>query len=66
MEMAMNLTASRVNANLTRIQVAKELKININTLANYERYKTKPDIDTAKKLAKLYGCSIDDIKWSEE
>ena len=41
--------------------VIEELKIARTTLDNYEAYKTKPDIETAKKMAKLYGLSVDDI-----
>lgn len=64
--MAMNLAAARVNANLSRAQVCKALKIGENTIANYETYKTKPSIERAKQLAELYGCGLDDIKWSNE
>ena len=66
MVMAMNLAAARVNANLTRSQVCEALEIGENTLANYELYKTKPNIDRAIQLANLYGCELDDIKWSNE
>lgn len=37
------------------------MNIGKNTIANYEKYRTKPNIDTAKKMAELYGVSIDDI-----
>lgn len=64
--MAMNLSAARVNANLSRAQVCEALDIGENTLANYEKYLTKPNIDRAIQLAKLYGCELDDIKWTAE
>lgn len=64
--MAMNLTAARINANLTRSQVCEMLGIGENTIANYELYKTKPTIERAIQLANLYGCELDDIKWSSE
>lgn len=64
--MAISLAAARVNANLTQAQVCKELKMSKNTLVNYEAYKSKPDIDRAKQLASLYGCGLDDIKWSAD
>ena len=64
--MAMNLAAARVNANLSRSQVCEALGINENTLANYELYKTKPDIDRAIQIAELYGCELNDIKWTDE
>ena len=62
----MNLTAARNNANLSRSQVCEALGIGENTIANYELYKTKPTIERAIQLANLYGCELDDIKWSEE
>lgn len=61
--MAMNLSAARVNANLSRAQVCEALGINENTLANYESYTTKPNIERAIQIANLYGCELDDIKW---
>ena len=64
--MAISLAAARVNAKLTKKQVCDMLEIHANTLDNYESYKTKPDIERAIKLAELYGCGLDDIKWSEE
>jgi len=64
--MAIQLKAARVNADLTQEEVAKEVGISKNSIANYEAYKSKPDVVIAKKLAKLYGMRVDDIKWSAE
>lgn len=64
--MAISLAAARVNAKLTISEASKALGIHSNTLVNYEAYKTKPDIERAIQLAELYGCGLDDIKWSEE
>ena len=61
--MAIHLKAARVNAGMTQDHVAKELKMNKNTLVSYEKYRSKPDIETAKKLAALYGLTVDDIIW---
>ena len=55
------LSAARVNAGLKQKDAAKKLGINVSTLANYEAGKTKPDVPTAYKLAKLYNMSIDNI-----
>lgn len=62
--MAIHLKAARVNANLTQEEVAKAIKKSKNTIGNYEAYTSKPDIETAKALAKLYRMSVDDIIWS--
>lgn len=64
MEMAMNLKAARINAGLSRKEVGKALEMHPNTIASYESYKTTPDMETAQKICKLYGCNFDDIKWS--
>ena len=63
--MAIHLDAARVNARLTQAEAAQKLNIGRNTLANYEAYKTKPDIEMGKKIATLYGLSVDEIIWSE-
>ncbi len=59
--MAITLKAARVNAGLTQKEAAKRLGISRNTLANYEMYKTKPDIEMGKKIASLYNLPVDGI-----
>lgn len=59
--MAMTLKAARVNAELTQREAAKALGISKNTLSNYEQYRTIPDIEKSKKIATLYGCTVNDI-----
>lgn len=64
--MAIHLRAARVNAGLTQAQVAEALGKSKNTIVSYEKYASKPDIDTAQNLASLYGMTVDDIIWSAE
>lgn len=59
--MTITLKAARVNANMTQEMASNALGINKNTLINYESYKTIPDVRMAKKMAVLYGLSVDDI-----
>ena len=59
--MAITLKAARVNAGLTQKEAAKLLNISKGTLANYELYRTTPGVDTAKKIAALYGLELDGI-----
>lgn len=59
--MAITLRAARVNVGLTQREAAEKLGITRGTLANYEKYKTKPDIDLAKKIAVLYGTTVNGI-----
>ena len=59
--MAITLKAARVNAGLTQKEAAKKLNISKGTLASYEMYRTKPDIERAKRIAELYGMAVDDL-----
>lgn len=59
--MAITLKAARVNVDMTQKEAAKDLGISKNTLLNYEKYKTVPDIEMSKKIANLYGLTINDI-----
>ena len=59
--MKLTLKAARVNVGLTQDFVAKEVGKKKQTIQNYERGKSMPDIETGKKLAALYGCSVDDL-----
>jgi len=59
--MKLHLKAARVNAGLTQEAVAQELDISKATVRSYEKYRTKPSIETSKKLAALYGMTVDDI-----
>lgn len=56
--------AARINANLTQVEAAAKLEISKQTLANYESGVSMPSIDMAKRMAELYGMSINDIQWS--
>ena len=59
--MAITLKAARVNAGFTQKEAAECLNISKSTLASYEKYKTKPDIEMAQKIATLYQMSVDGI-----
>jgi DNA-binding XRE family transcriptional regulator len=64
-QMAMLLKAARINAEKTQEEVATYLGKTRMTIRSYETYKTKPDVETAKKIAEFYGMSIDDIVWNK-
>lgn len=61
--MAVTMKAARVNANLTQTEAANALQISKNTLCNYEAGKTVPNIEVAKRMAALYGLTVNDIKF---
>lgn len=57
----LHLRAARINAGLTQKEVAALLNVSKNTVVSWEKYRTAPAIDTAKRLAKIYGKSVDSI-----
>lgn len=59
--MKVTLKAARVNANLTLDTAAKKLGITKNTLINYEKYRTIPDMEMGMAMASLYGASVNDL-----
>ena len=62
--MPITLKAARVNAELTQDDAAQRLGITRVTLAKYEKYKTSPSINMAKKIAQLYNLPEEDIIFS--
>lgn len=51
----------RMTAKLTQQDVARALGIRRSTVAMWERGTAMPRADKLPELAKLYGCSIDDL-----
>lgn len=63
--MAILLKAARLNAEKTQEETALFVGKTKMTIRSYESYKSKPDVETAIKIAKFYGVSVDDIVWSK-
>lgn len=57
----MNMMALRKSAGLTQEEVARRLGITTAAVSLWETGKTKPRADALIALAKLYGCTVDDI-----
>lgn len=55
----MNLKKIREETGKTQKQVAKDLKINANTLCNYENENTEPKIEMLVKFANYFNVSLD-------
>lgn len=51
----------RENANLTQQQLSETLKIDRSTVAKWETGEAMPRADKLPELAKIFGCSIDDL-----
>lgn len=63
--MAILLKAARINAGKTQEEVGAYVGKSKVTIRSYESYKSKPDVETAKKIADFYGMSVDDIAWNK-
>lgn len=59
--MAITLKAARVNNNLTQNEAAEMLGVSTDTLRNWEKGKTFPDVQAIKLIEKTYGVSYNDI-----
>ena len=62
-ELSVSMRAARVNANLNLEDAAKAIGITKNTLMGYESGKVSPRVDTAKKMAEVYGLPIEEINF---
>lgn len=59
--MQYSLKAIRINRKKTQEQAAKGIGISVETLANYEKGITFPDIPTLKRIEKYYGVRYEEI-----
>jgi len=64
--MAISIKAARINAGFTQQEVADRVGKSKNTIASYEAYTTRPDIEIAQTMATMFGMSLDDIDWTRE
>lgn len=51
----------RENANLTQQQLSENLNVDRSTVAKWETGEAMPRADKLPELAKIFGCSIDDL-----
>lgn len=61
--MKLTLKAIRVNKKMTQEEAAKELGISVDTLGNYERGITFPDVPVIKKMEEVYETNYNDINF---
>lgn len=59
--MNMSLRAARVNKGLSQKEAAEQLGVSKDTIGNWEKGKTYPDVQQLKKIEKLYGIKYHDI-----
>ena len=63
--MTILLKAARINAGKTQEETGLYVGKTKATIRSYESYKSKPDVETAQKIAEFYGMSVNDIVWSK-
>lgn len=56
-----SLAAARVNAGMTQQDVAKEMKINKQTVCNWETGKVIPKQAQLEMMSRIYGIPVDNI-----
>ena len=61
-----NLKQIRLSCALTQKQVSEVLGIERSTYTCYETGKSTPPIDTAKKLSKIFGVTLEEIFFDEQ
>ena len=54
--------AARVNRGLNLKEASAALEIGLTTLHSYENGYTKPNAETLRKMANLYGCEVSDFR----
>lgn len=59
----LTLKAIRVNKGLTQEEAAKRIGISKNTLSEYERGRTYPDIPILKRIEQAYNVGYNDINF---
>ena len=59
--MKVTLKAARINAGFTQAEAANRLNVSKDSISNWERGKTYPDIPSLKKIEKLYGIDYKDF-----
>lgn len=61
--MTLTLKAIRINKGLSQEEAAKLIGVGSDTLSNYERGITYPDIPVLKKMEEVYEVKYDDINF---
>lgn len=59
--MKVTLKAARINAGYTQSEAATKLQVSKDSISNWERGKTYPDIPALKRIEQLYGIDYKDI-----
>lgn len=66
MEIGQKLKEKRAGLGLSQEQLAEKLGVTRQTIANWEKGKTYPDISSVLKLSDLYSVSLDELRYDGE
>lgn len=61
----LSLAALRVNAGYTQTKIAELLGVTQGAVSRWEKGSSHPRIGKAKKLAELYGVTLDEIYFAK-
>ena len=59
--MKISIKAARINKGLSQEKAAKELKISVSSLQNYESGKVSPTLETCMKMVDVYQMPFDNL-----
>lgn len=59
--MKVTLQAARINKGLKQKEAADLIGVSVDTLANYEKGVTYPDVPIINKIEEVYGIKYSDI-----
>lgn len=59
--MTITLRSARVNKGLTQVKAAELIGITPDTLSNYERGKSYPDVPIIQRMEQVYGVSYSEL-----
>ena len=61
--MQLTLKAIRINKNMSQEEAAKLIGISTDTLSNYERGKSFPDVPIIKRIEEVYEVKYENINF---
>lgn len=61
--MLITLKAARINKGYDQNEAARQIGVSPDTLSNYEKGKTFPDVPILKKIEEVYNIKYDDINF---
>lgn len=59
--MKITMKAARINAGYTQKEAAKLLKVSKDTVSNWERGKSYPDVTNLRDIERVYRVKYDDL-----